>query len=403
MLIKYKLLLGGIFYKKLRLFLSLLGIIIGVSALLIMNSFGESAKVKTLKEIETFGPEVLMIIPGNVRVRAGRAIQTELTTTLKIEDAKALKKIAGIKYISPIYHGECIVRYLRNNILTLIRGVNEQYLKLRNFSLIAGRNFYKEEIRTYKKVAILGYKVKRNLFGDKDAIGKIIFIRKLPFKVIGVLKPIGIDASGEDQDDQILVPYTTLMAAVFNVDYLTGIYIGAEAPSYIPGIEKQINEILLKRHKVNETNKDFAIVKAEDILEFKIKTTQIFSILVGTISVLCLLVGVLGVTAIMTLAVNERKKEIGIRKALGAKEKDILFQFLIESIFITLLGGFIGIVLGFIASFVLLPLFKYPLIFPLKPIFISIFLTLIFGLIAGIYPAYKASKVDPVILLREMV
>ena len=403
MLIKYKLLLGGIFYKKLRLFLSLLGIIIGVSALLVMNSFGESAKVKTLKEIETFGPEVLMIIPGNVRVRAGRAIQTEFTTTLKIEDVKALKKIAGIKYISPIYHGECIVRYLRNNILTLIRGVNEEYIKLRNFSLIAGRNFYKEEIHTYKKVAILGYKVKRNLFGDKDAIGKIIFIRKLPFKVIGVLKPIGIDASGEDQDDQILVPYTTLMAAVFNVDYLTGIYISAEAPSYISSIEKQINEILLKRHKVNETNKDFTIIKAEDILEFKIKTTQIFSILVGTISVLCLLVGVLGVTAIMTLAVNERKKEIGIRKALGAREKDILFQFLIESVFITLLGGFIGIILGFLASFILLPLFKYPLIFPLKPIFISVFLTLIFGLIAGVYPAYKASKVDPMILLRELV
>ncbi|PMP65748.1 MAG: hypothetical protein C0190_06410 [Thermodesulfobacterium geofontis] len=401
MFIKYRLLWGGLFHKKLRLLLSVIGIIIGVSSLLLMNSFGESAKLKTLKEIETFGPEVIMVVAGSVRVHGGRAIQTEITTTLKPDDAEALRKVKGIKYLSPVFNGDAIVRYLGNNLTTIINGVNEEYILIRKFPLAEGRNFLKDEIFGYKKVAILGYKVKNQLFGNEDPMGKIILINKLPFRVIGVLAPIGIDASNADQDDQILIPWSVALSALYNVDYIRSIYLSVESLEEISFIEKQINEILLKRHKVSERNKDFQIIKAEDILEVKTQTTKLFSSLVKSISILCLLVGALGVTAIMTLSVNERKKEIGIRKALGAEDRDILLQFLMESIFITLLGGIIGVLVGVAGSLILLPLFNYPLVFPWSPILISSFLTIIFGIIAGIYPAYKATKIDPIILLRQ--
>ena len=387
MFTKYKLLWGGLFHKKLRLLLSITGIIIGVASLLLMNSFGESAKIKTLKEIETFGPDVMMVVAGSVRVHGGRAIQTEITTTLKPSDAEALRKIKVIKYLSPVYNGDAIVRYLGKNLTTIINGVNEEYLLLRKFPLSEGRNLLKDEVLGYKKVAILGYKVKNELFGNENPIGKIILINKLPFRVIGVLAPIGIDASNADQDDQVLIPWSVAISALYNVEIST--------------IAKQIDEILLKLHKVSEKNKDFQIVKAEDILEVKTQTTELFSSLVKSISILCLLVGALGVTAIMTLSVNERKKEIGIRKAIGAEDRDILFQFLVESVFITLLGGIIGILIGIVGSLIFLPLFKYPLVFPWGPIFISALLTIIFGIIAGIYPAYKATKIDPIILLRQ--
>jgi len=401
MFIKYKLLWGGLFHKKLRLFLSVIGIIIGVSSLLLMNAFGESAKIKTTKEIETFGPEVIMVVAGSVRVHGGRAIQTEITTTLKPDDAEALRKIKGIKYLSPVFNGDGIVRYLGNNLTTVVNGVNEEYILLRKFPLLLGRNFLKDEIFGYKKVAILGYKVKKELFGEEDPIGKIILINKLPFRVIGVLSPIGIDASNADQDDQILIPWSVAISAVYNVDYIRSIYLSVDNLDEMASIENQINEILLKRHKVTEKNKDFEIVKAEDILQVKTQTTELFSSLVKSISILCLLVGSLGVAAIMTLSVNERRKEIGIRKALGAEDRDILFQFLIESIFITLFGGIIGILIGIVGSLILLPLFNYPLVFPWIPIFTSAFLTIIFGIIAGIYPAFKATKIEPIILLRQ--
>ncbi|MCS7279064.1 MAG: ABC transporter permease [Thermodesulfobacteriaceae bacterium] len=401
MILKYRLLFGGLFYKKLRLILSVIGIIIGVTSLLLMNAFGEAAKIKTIKEIETFGPEVMMVVAGSVRVHGGRAIQTEITTTLKPDDAEALRKIAAVRYISPVFNGDGILRYSGKVLTTIVNGVNEEYIPLRKFPLAEGRNFLKDEIIGYKKVAILGQKIKTQLFENEDPVGKIILLNRLPFRVVGVLAPIGIDASNADQDDQILIPYTVALSAVYNVDYIRSIYLSLESITQISLAEKQINELLIRRHKVGEKNKDFEIVKAEDILKTKTQTTELFSILVKSISILCLLVGALGVTAIMTLAVNERKKEIGIRKALGAENKIILLQFLVESVLITLSGGIIGILIGILGALILLPLFKYPLVFPWIPIFSSSLLTIFFGIVAGIYPAYRATKIEPIILLRS--
>lgn len=401
-LIKFKLLFGGIFYKKLRLFLSILGIIIGVASLFTMNTFGESARVRTLQQIETFGPNLLMIVSGQARVRAGRAIQAEQTNTLKLEDAQALRRISEITNISPFFTGSAIVRQGGRNISTVINGVNEEYLKIRKFEISEGRNFLKDEIVGFKKVAILGHKVKNELFGNEKAEGETILINRLPFIVIGVLAPIGVDASNQDQDDQILIPITTAMSALFNVDYITGIYVAVSSPDVVPIVEKQIDEILLKRHKVSPKDRDFNIIKAEDIFKFRQEASQLFTTLVQSVSILCLIVGSLGVTAVMLLSVNERRKEIGLRLAIGADRLKILLQFLLESIFISFLGGLIGLFLGIFTSIIFLPLLKYPLVIAWKPIIVSSLLTIIFGLISGIYPAYRASKIDPAILLKGM-
>ncbi len=401
MKLKLKLLFGALLHKKLRLLLSLIGVIIGVSALLVMNSFGESAKVKTLAEIETFGPDLFMVISGSARVMAGRAMQTEQMTTLKVEDAQALRNLPGVKNISPVYTGQTVLRGEGVNLITTVNGVNEEYINMRNYPMLEGRNFSREEIQTLSKVVILGYKIKNQVFGERSAIGEKVLVSKLPFKVIGVLAPIGVDASGQDQDDQILVPYTTAMSALFNVDYLTGIFVRAESTFALPYVVKQVEDMLIKRHKVDPKKKDFSILKAEDLVQAKEQTTRTFSSLVTSVSILCLVVGALGVAGIMTLAVNERTKEIGLRLALGAKRSDIFKQFLVESLFITLVGGLIGILLGLILVFVLLPTFNYPLIVPIKPVLISSLLTIIIGLFAGVYPAYRATKVDPAILLKS--
>lgn len=397
-----KLFLGGIFSKKLRLFLSVLGVIIGVSSLLIMFAIGESAKKKTLQEIETFGPDILMVMPGQVRAVGGRVLQAEKKTTLKLEDAKALRKLTNINFLSPIFTGASIVRAKGVNLNTIINGVNEEYIKLRRFSLEEGRNFSEEEILTMKKVAILGSKVKRELFGDSPAVGERLLISRLPFEVIGTLSSIGLDASNQDQDNQVLIPITTAMSALFNADYITGIYITVSDPSLFPFIEKEIEKILLKGHNISEKEKDFSLVKAEDTLKFRTEASSLFTTLVQSISLLCLLVGSLGITAIMLLSVNERRKEIGLRMALGATKYNILWQFLLESMFISLLGGFLGLTLGTLIVIIIVPLLKYPLVFPVKPILITTSLTLLFGLLAGIYPAYKASKIDPALLLKGL-
>lgn len=342
-----------------------------------------------------------MVIPGSAKVMAGRAMQTEQMTTLKVEDAQALRNIPGVKNISPIYTGQTVVRGEGVNLITTVNGVNEEYVIMRNYPLLEGRNFSREEIQTLSKVVILGYKIKNQIFGEKSAVGEKVLVSKLPFTVIGVLAPIGVDASGQDQDDQVLVPYTTAMSALFNVDYLTGIFIKAESTSTLPYLVKQVEELLIKRHKVDPKRKDFSILKAEDLVQAKEQTTRTFSSLVASVSILCLIVGALGVAGIMTLSVNERTKEIGLRLALGAQRRDVFMQFLIESLFITLAGGLIGILLGLIFVFILLPAFNYPLIVPVKPVLVSSFLTIIIGVFAGVYPAYRATKVDPAILLKS--
>ena len=397
---KYKLLYGAVFAKKKRLFLSVLGIVIGVASFVVMVSVGNGTKRKVLKEFRTFGSDTVVVVAGKATVRGGRPVQLEITTTLKLPDAKVLKRLFGVKTVAPVYDNSVIAEYRKNTTDTQLVGTTPEFFKIRRFSLVYGRFFTGEESLSNAKVAVIGWKIKRELFPTENPIGKTIKIRKLPFKIIGVLEKIGTDASGRDQDDQIIVPISSAMNRLFNVDYIKSIFVQVESETLLDIVCKEIDEVLRKRHMIfGNRERDYSILKAEEILKYKRRSTMIFSALIASISIISLIVGSFGVMAVMMLSVKERTKEIGIRKAIGATKKDILLNFLLESSIITSFGGFFGIVLGSVFSFIIARIAHYPFIFSVKLSLIAFFISVIFGVFAGVYPAKKASDVDPAEIL----
>ncbi len=400
--LEYRLLYGAVFHKKVRLFLSVLGIIIGVASLVVMVSVGEGAKKKVLREFETFGSDTIVVMAGKAVVRGGRAIQMELATTLKLEDARPLKRLYGVKRVAPVYDNTVVVEYGRNAASTVAVGTTPAFSKIRRYRLWEGRFFTREEAWKNAKKVVIGWKVKEELFPREDPLGKTIRIRKLPFKVVGVMEKMGTDASGKDQDDQVIVPITSAMNRLFNVDYIKSIFVQVESEGLIDAVARMIDDVMKKRHLIlNGKERDYSIVKAEEILKYKKKSAVMFSGLIASISVISLLVGSFGVMAAMMLAVKERKREIGIRKAFGATRGRILFHFLVESLFITLVGGVLGIALGILISLLAIILAHYPFVLPVKPAVIAIVVTVVFGVFSGLYPAKKAADVDPIASIRD--
>jgi len=400
--IKFKLLFGALFSKRLRLFLSILGIIIGVAALVVMVSVGEGAKRKVLKEFKTFGSDTIVVMAGKAKVRGGRAVQLQIATTLKLEDADAMKRLFGVLRVAPVYDDTTVVEYETESAFTAVVGTTPEFFRIRRFSLAYGRLFTEKEAFHNAKVVVIGHKVKENLFGDENPLGKRIRISKIPFTVIGVLEKMGVDASGRDQDDQVIIPISSCMNRLFNVDYIKSIFVQVADEKLLDVVAKAIDTLLRKRHGIRKgKSRDYTILKAEEILKYKKRTASIFSVLIATISVISLLVGAFGVMAVMILSVKERNGEIGLRKALGARKRDILFQFMLESLFITLFGGVLGMFVGYILVLIFALLTRYPLVLPVKSALVALAITVAFGVFSGIYPAKKAAEVDPVYSLRD--
>ncbi len=393
---------GAIFYKKKRLFLSVLGIVIGVAAVVVMISVGEGAKEKVMREFETFSPDTLTVVAGKTRIRGGRAITVRRYTTLKMEDAEAVKKILGVVRVAPVYEGSVTVEYERETITCTLVGSTPEIFKIRRFSLLEGRIFTQREAYRNGKVAVIGYRVWKELFKDEDPIGKRIRIRKLPFVVVGLMKKMGTDASGRDLDSQVIIPISSATNRVFNVDYISAIFVQTAGEAFLNDVSTNIERILMERHEIrNPQDKDFSIVRAEEILKGKAQSAMIFSVFIVSIAAISLLVGAFGVMAVMILSVKERRKEIGLRKALGATKKDIVLQFLGESMAITMFGGFLGVVAGFLLSLLVCALAKYPFVNPAKPSAVAFAVTFFFGVVSGVYPALKASQIDPIATLRD--
>lgn len=393
---------GALLYNKKRLFLSVLGIVIGVAALVVMVAVGEGAKRKVLKEFETFSPDTIAVVAGKTRLRGGRPIQISIATTLKLADARALERLWGVKRVAPVYEGSALLEYGDNTVQAAVVGSVPKLFLIRRYTLEEGRVFTEREAWHNAKVVVLGYAVKRDLFGDEDALGKPIRVRKIPFEVIGVMEKMGTDAAGRDLDRQVIIPITSVMNRLFNVDYLTSVLVQVEDESLLDQVSGAIDRMLRKRHLITgEKEPDYSIVKAEEILKNKKRSSMIFSAFVVSVSAISLLVGSFGVMAVMILSVKERRREIGIRKAIGADNWSILKQFLKEAVVITMFGGLVGVLLGALFSVFVAWAFKYPLVLPVKSAFVAFSVTLFFGVASGIYPAKKAAAVDPVTTLRD--
>ncbi len=390
--------------NKMRTFLTALGIIIGVGAVISMVSIGEGAKRGVEDRFNAMGTNLLFVSPGS-RSRGGVHSGFGGFNTLKPEDAEAIEQQCdAVKYTSPSVNTRAQVVYSNKNWNTSIQGTGARYPEVRNWEIDQGTYFDENQVKAGAKVCVLGSEVKKNLFEGEDAIGKVIRIKKIPFRVLGVLKAKGESGGWFNRDDMITVPFTAAMKRLMGVDYISSIDIQAASMSQTKEAQRQIEELLRVRHKIAPgAEDDFQIRNMSEIAEGAAQATGILTILLGSIASISLLVGGIGIMNIMLVSVTERIREIGIRMAVGAREKDILLQFLTEAVVLSVLGGLIGIFFGVGLS----KLLKYISIFSQFKTVVSvqaIVLAFVFsasvGIFFGFYPARKASRLDPIEALR---
>ncbi|WP_293444674.1 ABC transporter permease [Persephonella sp.] len=389
---------------RLRSALSVLGVAFGTFALITMISISNSMKEKSRLEVEKFGKNLVVVKSGKVRVFRRRERSITTAKTLKLSDAYFIKQqVDHVVKVLPSFQIAYPVRRGGTTVFSTIIGVGREYPQLRNIYVEKGRFYTEDEEKTGQKVIVLGYKVAKDLFKNEDPIGKTILIFRVPCKIIGVMEEKGVDISGEDQDSLIYTPLKTAMRRLANVDYINTIYVQVDNRENIPYVKKNIRQLLRKRHHIKKGEKDdFTVLSPDDYLRMEKEAIHIFSVLGGVSATISFLIGGIGILSIMILIINERTEEIGIRRALGAKKTDILLQFILESSFISIAGGFFGVVMGVFVSELIFLLFDLPKTLNLHWVFLSFSLSVLVGILSGIYPAYKASNIKPVEALRRI-
>lgn len=382
--------------NKLRSLLTMLGIIIGVAAVIALVSIGNGVKQDIEDSISSLGSNLLVVLPGAPRTPGARPSQGSMKS-LKISDYEAIAKLEGVKAASPMTNGSYVVIYQNKNWTTSVAGVNANFQDVNNWTMTSGRFFSDKNVQNRERVAVVGQTVVKNLFADEDPVGKEIRVKNIPFRVIGVLKSKGNGTMGNDQDDTVLIPYTTSMERVEGIDYLRRVYVVAKDDEGIDRLQADIENLLRVRHNIKDTNlDDFNIQNMKSIMETVAQTTGTFTLFLGAVAAISLVVGGIGIMNIMLVSVTERTREIGVRKALGATYSVIVTQFLIEAVVISLMGGFIGIAFGIGASKVIGMVSGMSTIVSVPTIIMSFAFSMVIGLIFGIYPARKAAKLNPI-------
>lgn len=383
---------------KTRTVLSLSGIIIGVCSVIIMVAIGKGTEEKIISQITKMGSNLLVVNAGQVKIIAGRARQTKLVTTLELKDAQSiLARSFNVNYVAPAHRKKLQVKYGNLGTKTYIVGTTSDIVEVQKYSLEEGRFFEEDENKGLRRVAVIGQTVVENVFEQEDPIGKIIRIGKVPFEVIGVFSPKGLDINGTDQDDQIFIPIKTALRRLFNLTYINAIYVQAKNSNSMSRVESEIRTILRERHRIKEGKfDDFTIQNQTTVLETQKESRKTFTLLIGSIAAISLLVGGIGILAVMLISIRERIREIGIRRAVGAKRSDILIQFLTESLLLSISGGTIGIILGITLSVITAIYADWPLSIPINIVAISFLSTFIIGIFFGVYPARKAASQDPI-------
>ncbi len=388
--------------NRLRAFLTMLGIIIGVAAVIAMVAIGQGSKKSIQDQLSSMGSNMITIRP-NSNVTAGARLDATTVQTLTIDDVKALQKQA--EYISAVSPAASTRGQVINGSLnwpTSLQGVSPQYLDIRNWALKDGVVFSASDVAAAAKVCLLGQTVVNNIFTpDENPIGKIVRFNKIPMKVIGVLAMKGENAFGQDQDDIIIAPYTTVQERITATIYFQNIYVSARDENSTDSAVAEVSRVMRASHRLKATDiDDFAVRTQAELINTFSSTSQLLTVLLTAIAGISLIVGGIGIMNIMYVSVTERTREIGLRMSIGARGIDILFQFLIEAILISITGGLIGVALGITASKLVTAFLSWPTLVSQSSIILSFFVCAITGVFFGYYPAQKASRLDPIEALR---
>ncbi|MFA5304909.1 MAG: ABC transporter permease [Candidatus Omnitrophota bacterium] len=386
---------------KMRAFLSILGILIGVAAVIAMLAIGQGAQESIERQLASLGSNLLIIRAGAHR-SGGVSLESGTTTRFTFQDLEAIEKLKDcIKGVSPSVRNRAQLVYANNNWNTQVEGVGVSYSQLRSAEPTVGRFFTEEEVKMRNKVALLGTTVVKELFGTSDPIGETIKINLINFKVIGILPEKG-SAGPQDQDDTVIIPITTAMYRIFGKQYIDSFYVEASSPDTIDIAEEKIRKLIIKQHRlITEDQQDsFQIRNMSDIKKTLESTTQTMSLLLGAIAAISLLVGGIGIMNIMLVSVTERTREIGLRKAIGANNKDIMTQFLIEAILMSFIGGLAGVMLGGGVSALIGLVSGWSVKVSVSSVILATVFSLIVGVVFGLWPARQASRLDPIEALR---
>lgn len=404
----FKIALRAIFSNKMRSFLTALGIIIGVASVITMLAIGQGSKRSIQANISEMGSNMIMISPG-ADMRGGVRQDPSAMQTLKIADYEAISTECNyVKAVSPTVNSSGQWIYGNNNTQSTIYGVNRDYLEIRQLSVDDGEMFTDADIKASAKVCVLGQTVVDYLFPDgADPVGKVVRFGSIPFRVVGVLKKKGYNSMGMDQDDLVLAPYTTVMKRILAQTYLSEIQCSAITEGLTDKAIDQITEILRRDHKLKEAtdttpadDDDFNIRSQEELSSMMNSTTDTMTILLGVVAGISLIVGGIGIMNIMYVSVTERTREIGLRMSVGARGIDILNQFLIEAIILSVTGGIIGVILGVGASYAVNLIAHWPISIEIWTIIMSFAVCTFTGVFFGWYPAKKAAQLDPIEAIR---
>lgn len=388
--------------NKLRCFLTMLGIIIGVASVITMLAIGQGSKNSIKEQISEMGSNMIMIHPGNMQ-RGGVRQSADDMQTLKVEDYERIQEEAAyISAISPQVNSGGQWINGNNNYPSTIYGITPDYLDIRKLKVKDGAIFTAQDIKSGAKVCLLGQTVIDNLFpAGENPVGKVIRFNKIPFTVIGTLEEKGTNSMGQDQDDVVLAPYTTVMKRVLAIDYIQGLFASAMDESFTDEAIDELTEILRSQHKIKDGEEDdFDIRSQQELSEMMNSTSDMMTVLLACIAGISLLVGGIGIMNIMYVSVTERTREIGLRMSIGAKGVDILSQFLIEAIIISVTGGVIGIIIGALASWLVNVIAHWPVYIQVYSVILSFAVCTITGVFFGWYPAKKASNLDPIEAIR---
>jgi len=388
--------------NRLRAILTMLGIIIGVASVIAMLAIGEGSKQKMRTEMSKMGTNLLMVMP-NFQRRGGVNLGASTSMALKYSDVVALRNEAtAIAAVSPEIRASGQVIYGNQNTQTTVYGVSEEYLGIKKLVLKSGRIFTSNETKSMAKVCILGQTVIENLFGaGADPVGLSIRIKNLPFTIIGTLEDKGESGMGQDQDDLILAPYTTVQRRLAAIDYINGIYVSATTEEKSDEAQAQIEDILRRTHKLKDTDENnFRIMSQTELMTTVSSITDIMTILLGAIASISLLVGGIGIMNIMFVSVTERTREIGLRMSIGGRGRDIMKQFLVESMLLSIIGGALGVIFGYLLAQLGGSLMSTVPVVTSKSVVLAFLVCFAIGVFFGWYPARKAANLNPIDALR---